>query len=177
VDERTEFGHPRVSCSCKQCTDPCRFIPSYLIPNDLDRLIPSHLSNEKQIEWCETNLLASPGATVLDRATGRTRNIPSLVLASKSDTDHSCVFLDAERRCTIHAIAPFGCAFFRVCTKVAADDTLSVQGLVAIDNDWHEPHSLYRAIWEHLHRIGRVSPSPAEKWKRMMDGLAKEKVT
>ena len=177
TNNRTEFGHPRVSCDCKQCTDPCRFIPGYLIPSDLKRLIPDQLKPEEALKWCEDHLLASPGAIVGNSVTGETKVIPTLVLASKSKQDPSCIFLDANRRCTIHDKAPFGCAFSKVCTLAPHDHWLSIQGLTTLAEEWAKPDSLYRIIWEHLNEIGKISPGAAKKQELMKAALAQEERT
>jgi hypothetical protein len=61
-------------------------------------------------ERAEENLLASPGARVMDVATGRQFRVGTLVPAKKADG--SCIHLGEDGKCAIRAVAPFGCAFF-----------------------------------------------------------------
>jgi hypothetical protein len=51
---------------------------------------------------------ASPGALVRDTATGREFMIPTITPRMRGGR---CVFLDDTDRCTVHAAAPFGCAY------------------------------------------------------------------
>jgi len=55
--------------------------------------------------------VASRGTLVMDSRTGRKRWIGSITPARKADG--TCIFLEAGR-CTIHPVAPFGCAYFDV---------------------------------------------------------------
>jgi hypothetical protein len=138
-------------------------MPGYLIPADLDRMIPA---GEDPLKWAETNLLASPGATVarLNPVTGAPSffRVPTLVVAEKQD--HSCIHLSEQGECKIHAIAPFGCAFFD-CQNSGVE--LSSKGIRSVMVDWQKPKSLYRDLWNHLHGLGRVSDTPAVKIQRM----------
>ena len=58
---RTEFGAERTSCACEACRRCCRFLPAWLIPSDLERMIPAGADPS---QWAEANLLASPGPLV-----------------------------------------------------------------------------------------------------------------
>src|SRR6266446_1724770 len=102
---RTEFGLERTTCACEVCKTNCRFMPGYLIPSDLDRMIPIGVD---PLTWAEMNLLASPGALVMKNL--QFFRIPTLVPSTKADG--SCINLTPEGLCSIHETAPFGCAFF-----------------------------------------------------------------
>ena len=166
---RTEFGFERTACACLECAINCRFIPGYLIPADLER-IAGHLGYENLIEFALENLLASPGATVLERA--QVRQIPTLVPARRSDG--ACKFLDANSRCTIHEVSPFGCAFFDAHQSKAESDYRSGSGLVQIDRAWHGDH-LYARLWQLLKALGKVGPSPVDARARLQQALAARK--
>jgi hypothetical protein len=140
---RTEFGVERFACSCATCRDFCRYMPGFLIPADLGRMIPT---DSEPFAWAETNVRASPGALV-EKAGARFR-IPTLVMRL---TAAGCVQY-AEGQCQIHAVAPFGCAFFG-CRSAASrlnTDVLSALGLRTVAEAWNDPESLYRRLWEHL---------------------------
>lgn len=47
---------------------------------------------------------------VADTRTGETVRVGTITPRRKADG--SCVFLDGDDRCTIHAVAPAGCAMF-----------------------------------------------------------------
>lgn len=85
----------RTVCACSECVAHCKRQPGPLAVHDLERV-----DNDK--------LCASPGA-VVGRA-GRIFSIGTIV--PKTKADGTCVFLDEQDRCTIHATAPFGCAYF-----------------------------------------------------------------
>ncbi len=105
MEERLEFGSKRTICSCKVCRKNCEVMPGFLLPSDLDRMVPA---DTEPFTWAETNLLASPGALVMK---GNTYfRIPTLVPATTSTG--SCKNLTSEGLCAIHDISPFGCAFF-----------------------------------------------------------------
>jgi len=166
---RTELGFERTVCACSECAINCRFIPGYLIPADLER-IAGHLDSENLIEFALENLLASPGATVLDR--GQMRQIPTLVPARRNDG--ACKFLDANNRCTIHEVSPFGCAFFDAHQSKAESDYRSGSGLVQIDRAWQSDH-LYARLWLLLEALGKVGPSPVASRARLQQALAARK--
>ena len=163
---RTELGFERTVCACSECAINCRFIPGYLIPADLER-IAGHLGCENLIEFALENLLASPGATVLERA--QVRQIPTLVPARRSDG--ACKFLDTNNRCTIHEVSPFGCAFFDAHQSKAESDYRSGSGLVQIDRAWREDRP-YSRLWLLLEALGKVGPSPVATRARLQQALA-----
>lgn len=147
--ERTEFGWPRTTCDCKACQMNCRFMPGYLIPADLERMIPP---GELPLTWAESNLLASPGALVIKD--GKRFRIPTLVPAVRED--HSCIHL-LEGRCNIHEVSPFGCAFFDC---QSSRSRLAELGLIVLYEAWESYNtggkSLYCSIWKHLYKQDKV---------------------
>lgn len=163
---RKEFGFERTVCACAECTINCHFIPGYLIPADLKR-IAARLGYDDLIEFAINNLLASPGATVLDG--GQVRQIPTLVPARRSDG--ACLFLDGQNRCSIHDGSPFGCAFFDVHQSREESDRRSGNGLAEIDRAWSEGH-LYAQLWLLLRMLGLIAPSPATARANMNAALA-----
>jgi Fe-S-cluster containining protein len=56
-----------------------------------------------------------------------------------------CVFLDAENRCTVHAVAPFGCSFFDIHMSAFEGQQRSSWGLVQIVTDGD-----YQRLWQTL---------------------------
>lgn len=83
--------------------------------------------------FAERYLLASSGATVYQRGLGKFQ-IPTLVPARQED-GHTCIFLDENKRCKVHAVAPFGCAFFDAHMSDEEANRISSQGLQAILDD------------------------------------------
>lgn len=160
---RTEFGAARLVCACEACVTNCRFLPGYLIPSDLRRLVPAGAG---LLSWAREHLRASPGATVLRlHADGRREviRVPTLVPAHRDDL--SCRWLEGDR-CTVHAVAPFGCAFFACSQSRSESDALSSAGLAAIMAD-DEDAGVYRGVWYALWAEGLRSPEPAIKLAAM----------
>src|SRR5262245_6408855 len=105
---RTEFGFARTICDCEECMANGRPLPRYLTPADLERIHQHVAPSEDLHSWARQYLLASPGAVVLCR--GQKARILTLVPARR--VEGACIFLTDTGRCAIHAVAPFGCAFF-----------------------------------------------------------------
>jgi len=99
---------PRTECACAECVACCKRQPGPLAPGDLEE-ITGFLG--LPVDEVRALFVASRGTLVMDRRTRRTRWIGSITPARKPNG--SCIFLDdATERCTIHPVAPFGCAFF-----------------------------------------------------------------
>lgn len=157
-ETRTEFGVERTRCSCRDCQTNCRFMPGFLIPADLERMIPDGVD---ALQWAETNLLASPGALVVKGL--QPFRILTLVPAVKADG--SCMHLSGGKRngrCDIHEIAPFGCAFFD-CSQER--EGIAAKGLIAIHSSGAD--SLYYRIWRHLDTLGKRQLAPEILRERM----------
>src|SRR5262249_43163335 len=144
----------RTVCACAECKVFCSTIPSFLIPSDLHR-IAEYLGCDDPVELALKYLLASPGATVLDR--GRLRQIRTLVPARRQDG--ACVFLDENERCSIHAVSGFGCSYFDAHQSAKEANRRSSCGLRRIDRAWYA-NELYAQLWMLLYTLGRVAPSP-----------------
>lgn len=98
----------RTACACPADIEHCSR-PGYLVPDDLERIWRTlHLRGDTDPQRF---FEASRGAVVANTATGQRFRIGTIVPKIERD---QCVFLDCHRRCTIHEVAPFGCAFFDV---------------------------------------------------------------
>lgn len=168
---RTEFGFARTTCACNNCSINCRFIPGYLIPADLER-IAAHVGAENVVAFAADNLLASPGA-IVGTTDGQRHRIPTLVPARHGNG--SCKFLKGNGDCSIHAVSPFGCAFFDTHQTPEESDSLSMQGLMAIDREWQQPDdSVYAIIWNILNETGLTAPAPMVARAKMAAAMAVE---
>jgi hypothetical protein len=157
---RTEFGFERTECDCEECIKFCLSLPGSLIPTDLEA-ISAHLGYSDLVQFAVENLLASPGAIVSD---GKSLiRIPTLVL--QRGPDGVCKFL-CDRRCSIHAQAPYSCAFFHAGQDQHEADARSLRGLQAIAREW-SAGGIYARLWMLLHSMGLVAPSPVEARERM----------
>lgn len=78
-------------------------------------------------ERCK-QIISAAGALV--RSRGRPFRIPTLVPARRPDG--ACTFLTADGRCAVHAVSPFGCAFFDTHMADAEADRRSRHGLQAV---------------------------------------------
>lgn len=151
LERRVEFGFERSVCACRECTINCKFIPGYLVPADIER-ISRHLGYSNPVTFALENLAASPGATVMKD--GRVFQIPTLVPRRKEDG--SCKFLDENNRCTIHAVSPYGCAFFDVHQADEEANLRSSRGLQEIARHWAggAKVSAYVLLWRLLDAAG-----------------------
>ena len=152
---RTEFGFSRTVCACHECTLYCRHLPGFLVPADLERL-QQHLAPSEELRtWAPRHLLASPGALALRR--GQPFRILTLVPARRPDG--ACLFLTDAEQCAIHAVSPFGCAFFDAHQPSAEADRRSQHGLQAVLEAW-EARGPYARLWVELAGNGLAAPAP-----------------
>jgi hypothetical protein len=114
------------------------------------------------VEFALDNLLASPGAIVVDR--GHIRRIRTLAPARRQDG--ACLFLDEEHRCRIHSVSPYGCSHFDAHQTKEEADLRSSAGHYQVDLAWKNDH-LYARLRLLLKALGRVAPSPVESRARM----------
>lgn len=157
INARVEFGFTRTECACRKCQKHCRQIPGYLIPDDVER-ISRHLGDADPREFADRYLLASPGATVMS-ADGHIIQISTLV--PRRQENGSCIFLTADGWCSIHAVAPFGCAFFHCSQSQAEANRRSSRGLQEIARHWIEKTtSSYTMLWRRLYQAGRRAIPP-----------------
>ena len=154
---RTEFGFARTECACASCASHCRVVPGYLMPADVER-ISRHLGYANPLSFASENLLASPGATVLQA--GQLRQLPTLV--PRLQANGACAFLDENSRCRIHAVAPYGCAYFD--SHMSDDEATrrSTRGLMEVARLWANPKAhLYTLLWRILDATNRRALPPA----------------
>jgi hypothetical protein len=114
----------RTTCDCARDVKNCRIQPGYLIPRDLAR-IAGHLGITVG-ELGQRYLWASPGAVVADPRTGQRRRVGTITPRMEGGR---CVFMGDGDRCTIHQVAPYGCAYFDVHMPRHVDVPRSVWGV------------------------------------------------
>lgn len=152
---RIEFEFARTVCACQECTLNCQYLPGYLIPADLDRIHQHLAPGEDLAAWAHQHLRASPGAQVMRH--GSLFRIRTLVPARQPNG--ACRFLTADKRCAIHAIAPYGCSFFDSHMAGAEADRRSTRGLQAVLEAWSRG-DLYPQLWVALDQSGLRAPAP-----------------
>jgi Fe-S-cluster containining protein len=157
-------------CACDACIRSCHYIPGYLIPADLERIWQYFAPTEDLFTWARQHLLASPGALVTQR--GRLFRIPTLVPARQADG--TCRFLTAGQRCAIHAVSPYGCAFFDAHQPDTEADHRSSRGLRAVLEAWQRGDT-YAQVWYVLHEEGLEAPPPEVCRKRLRQAQDQEK--
>src|SRR5918912_777353 len=170
VEPRAEFGFKRSVCACHECTANCKFIPGYLVHADIERISRS-LDYSNIVTFALENLAASPGATVMN-AEGRVFQIPTLVPRRRDDG--SCKFLDEQNRCSIHAVSPFGRAFFDAHQSTDEANRKSGRGLQEVAEQWVAGRaSLYAMIWRLLYPEGHRAIPPQVARKRMEEAAGR----
>lgn len=96
----------RTTCACPDCQACCTSQPGSLADGELEA-IAAYLGEPVRV--AALKFWASPGALLANAVTGETFRqgtiTPRLVHGR-------CVFLSPEGACTIHPVAPFGCAAF-----------------------------------------------------------------
>ena len=165
---RTEFGFERNECACADCLAYCVYLPGNLIPADLEA-ISGRLGYSDLTQFAVENLLASPGAIVRDG--NQLIRIPTLV--PQRGPEGACKFLHDDR-CSIHADAPYSCAFFHAGQDRGEADARSLRGLQAIAREWSSG-GIYARLWALLHSMGLVAPSPLEAREGMRRGMERKK--
>lgn len=106
----TKGGFKRTTCGCSLDVENCRRQPGVLAPGDAEA-ITAYLLAEGRGAEVDTAFVASPGAIVANTRTGERFQIPTITPA-RSRVGGPCRFLSSEGSCTIHPVAPFGCAYF-----------------------------------------------------------------
>ncbi len=164
------------SCGCQQCQVPCRHMPGMLIPDDLPGYMVATRAGPLPQDlhpWAEANLLASPGARVI--INGQPRPVPSLI--PKTTDQGGCIHHQANGKCNIHELAPYGCAMFSICEPRPYDEERSLQAQIEIIRAWDNPltetERLYTQLWNHLDAQGlREERSLKERRDKISDELA-----
>lgn len=174
MEERTEFGFKRTFAEGPFERLNCKFIPGMLVPADLDRMARA-MGFDDTKAWAMEHLLASPGATMMriDSKTGKgeTYRVPTLVPARKGEHRH-CMHFDENGRCNVHAVAPFGCAFFDGTQSEEEHQKRSIAAHDAIKQAW-ETNSEYAQIWTMLSAAGKKAPEPRECREEMKKAVVR----
>jgi Fe-S-cluster containining protein len=165
---RTAFGFDRTVSTTSADILNCKHMPGMLAVNDVQRMANRDGPVDNVLTWAESNLRASPGGMVANKATGKTRRVPTLVPARDAETGH-CTFFDAAtERCTIHEIAPFGCAFFDASMSAKEAQARSLPLQQQLIQAWAKPSSQYVQVWHHLKDKGLTAPGPNECRETML---------
>lgn len=96
----------RTSCSCEQCRACCIEQPGSCAPGDIERIA---VYLDKPIAAVLHKFCASPGALLLNTATGDLYRQGTITPQRRHGR---CVFLTEAGACSIHPVAPAGCALF-----------------------------------------------------------------
>jgi hypothetical protein len=137
---RTEFGLQRTACACERCSLFCRHMPGYLVPSDLERLIPP---GEDPFVWAKIHLRAVmpvPGG------------FPNLVPAQLPNGH--CHWLE-DGKCAVWQNSPFGCAFFDQHMGREEHEGRNAWGRAARQEAF-EKNGLYAQLWHALKEAGLV---------------------
>lgn len=100
----TGHNFNRTTCACENCVRCCKRQPGALALGDYERIRVYLQTTDDQLQ---AKLCASPGSLVVRN--GKTERVGSITPRMHKGR---CVFLDANDRCSIHAVAPFGCSMF-----------------------------------------------------------------
>ena len=121
----------RTVCACATCQSCCKSQPGHVLPGEVERIaeyLGKPLPEVLSLFW------ASPGALVMDTSTGRQFRIGTITPRFDRRAKR-CVFLGADDRCTVHEVAPFGCAYFDTHMSAAEGQRRSAWGLRLLHDD------------------------------------------
>ena len=161
---RVEFGFSRTFSTSPKDVECCKIMSGYLIPNDLQRI--ADFLGCDPFELAKNHLMASPGAIILSR--GEILRLPTLV--PYRNGDGQCKFLENDR-CTIHAVAPYACAFFDYNMPDEEADPRAQAGITALFDVWvrKQDPMLYASMWQVLKGRGQIAAGPEERRKLLDD--------
>jgi len=164
VTAQVPDGMERTKCGCHDCTAGCKAMPGCLIPGDIER-IQGHVGDVSG-EFVLSHFVVSDGALVRKEFVDRTVEfrVPTIVPAQKPDG--SCVFLDVDDKCSIHEVAPFGCAYHdtHMTAEVAAPRS---EFCVATQIESHKNGTPYSSWCTLMAELGLVAPPMIERRNAM----------
>lgn len=135
----------RTECFCPACRKCCKQGPGYTIPGDIKR-ISEYV--RLPINLVLTFFTQGKGADVF---WGNGNHLHVNTIVPRTDTDGKCIFLLGNERCSIHPVAPFGCAFFDMHMPREQGDERSLWGLKQILMD-HKYSYRWRKMGERKDR-------------------------
>lgn len=140
----------RTTCACAQCVGCCKRQPGPLADGDFER-IAAHLGESK--EDAKRHFWASPGALVAGM--GKIFRVGSI---TPRFADGRCVFLGADDHCTIHAVAPTGCALFDMHMDRPTADARANWSMRSMMRDAYQRLRATLATATHYNPTNRVDP-------------------
>jgi len=140
------------------CTSFCKTYPGFLIPSDVGPVLEAAQAKPEEV------LVASEGSLVIYR--GEMQRLGTILPAHKPDG--SCVFLDENDRCKIHAAAPYGCAYTDFHMSDLEGRSVSAAGLQTLMEPSPELQE-YRKIREQLQSAGKVAQPLAVRRQAMLE--------
>lgn len=157
--------YPRTVCACEACVTCCKHMPGSLAPGDLERILLHQKATADPTAWLLEHFQASDGARAMKMTPRGPQIIPIRTIVPKL-TDTGCVFLK-EGKCSIHEVAPFGCAYMD--THQQGREAAHALGAAQVQ-DWAEGGT-YAQAWEVLHDAGKDAIPLGERKQKLMDAL------
>ncbi len=135
-------------------------MPGCLAPGDLPLIMEYQGAQAEPTAWLLEHFEASEGAKAMKEVNGKpvVFNIPTIV---PKLTPTGCVFLK-DGKCSIHPVAPFGCAYHDTHMDEKEGYAISHAMAVAQCKSW-ETHGSYAQAWEILKANGKVPPPLVER--------------
>lgn len=148
-DEQTP-PFKRTVCACDECVACCDK-PGFLAPRDVER-ITEFLVKHKRIEAAVdvVEFFRASAGTIVGIRTRKgilTTAIPTIT--PKTGPDGHCIFLK-DRRCTIHEVSPFGCAYYDTHMSGGDGDERTRWNIRAIAQS--ESYKAFRALLQDVER-------------------------
>jgi hypothetical protein len=97
-----------------------------MIPGDAEKVVQLVQKPIKEL------FVASPGALVYNSSTRKMFRIGTITPKYEHE---KCIFLMPDGKCQVHAVAPYGCAFFDIHMDMSEGQKRSMWGLRLIQGD------------------------------------------
>lgn len=134
--------YERTYCDCRKCKVQCHTMPGILAPGDWERIQPVAL---KLGNIADPDILLEVGESTIDLPDGTHLTIPAITPALHNG---ACIFLNRTNgKCSIHAVAPFGCRVGNSCTD--DDSGMIAERTAALLHACHSDPA-YNALAEEL---------------------------
>lgn len=137
--------YERTTCDCAGCRVGCKTMPGMCGVGDTEA-IANHLGSACDAEFLTAHFEHSKGARMLVRAGGGIQDIRVPTINPAQKADGSCVFLDDNGYCRVHAVSPWGCRMFDVHQTTREGDDRMKAGIVPVMREQQARGQYFRQL-------------------------------
>ena len=135
----------RTFCDCSACCAVCRVQPGALAPGDFDQILASVGKECDDLPYVYGHFVADHDAKT-----------KTPLIRPAQHQDGRCVFLQADGRCSVYRVAPFGCTRQNACEPFHTDAMHALHDAITASLD-------YQWTWEELASNGQACPSHEQR--------------